>query len=53
MMSFDDLIEIVNDRINPFSLNDEGKKNIANLYNKFPTELILESIDIGIKQYIT
>ena len=52
VMEFEELIEYLNLKIAPFSLSDEGKKNIANMYNKYPTNLIIESVDIGVKQYL-
>lgn len=42
---------IINDKITPYSLNERGKAQLAQTIRKYPYELLIECIDIGIKQY--
>lgn len=42
---------IINDKIAPYSLNEKGKAQLAQTIRKYPYELLIECIDIGIKQY--
>ena len=50
-MSFEELIGILENRIAPFSLTDEGRSKIATLYNKYDTDHLLQCIDVGAKRY--
>lgn len=42
---------IINGKIAPYSLNERGKAQLAQTIRKYPYELLIECIDIGIKQY--
>lgn len=42
---------IVNEKIAPYSLNERGKAQLAQIIRKYPYEMLVECIDIGIKQY--
>jgi len=42
---------IINNKIAPYSLNEKGKAKLAQVIRKYPYELLIECIDIGIKQY--
>lgn len=42
---------IINEKIVPYSLNEKGKAQLAQTIRKYPYELLIECIDIGIKQY--
>ena len=42
---------IVNEKIAPYSLNEKGKAQLAQTIRNYPYELLIECIDIGIKQY--
>lgn len=50
-MTFDELIEYINEKIYPYSLNANGKKDVANFYNKYSISMLVECIQIGIRQY--
>ena len=42
---------IINDKIAPYSLNERGKAELAQTIRKYPYELLIECIDIGIERY--
>ena len=42
---------IINDKIAPYSLNESGKAQLAQIVRKYPYELLIECIDIGIEKY--
>jgi len=42
---------IINDKISPYSLNERGKAELAQTIRKYPYELLIECIDIGIERY--
>lgn len=42
---------IINEKIAPYSLNEKGKAQLAQTIRNYPYELLIECIDIGIKQY--
>lgn len=42
---------IINDKIYPFSLNERGKADLAQIIRKYPYELLVECIDIGVSKY--
>ena len=47
----DDFIDYVEGRIYPYTLNEKGKATISGLYRSYDLPVLMESIDIGIKQY--
>jgi hypothetical protein len=48
----DMIVEYINSKILPLSLNENGKQSVAKWLIKFDTEKILEAIDISAKQYL-
>ena len=42
---------IINEKIHPFALSETGRSNITILVNKYPYELLVECIDIGVSRY--
>jgi len=42
---------IINDKIYPFSLNERGKADLAQIVRKYPYDLLVECIDIGVAAY--
>ena len=52
-MSFEDFIELIEDAIYPYKLNDSGKSSAANLFHKYSGTLLTECIEIGTKQYLS
>lgn len=42
---------IINERIYPFSLNERGKADLAQIVRKYPYDLLVECIDIGVAAY--
>lgn len=42
---------IIQEKIEPYTLSDKGKADISQLVRKYPYELLLECIDIGISTY--
>lgn len=42
---------IINEKISPFELNEKGISCIAQLVRKYPYELLVECIDIGVSTY--
>lgn len=52
-MTFDALIDLIEEKISPFSLNESGKSTVANLMRRYSPDLLEECVDIGIAQYLT
>ncbi len=57
LSNFDnDVVEMISDYINskiqPLSLNENGKKSVAKWLKKFDIEKILDAVDISAKQYL-
>ena len=46
------LVDYINSKITPLSLNENGKQRIVKWLKKFSTEQILDAIDISAKQYL-
>lgn len=46
------LVDYINSKIAPLSLNENGKQRIVKWLKKFSTEQILDAIDISAKQYL-
>ncbi|NLB61963.1 MAG: hypothetical protein GX802_06070 [Clostridiales bacterium] len=42
---------IIDEKIAPYRLNESGKAQLAQIIRKYEYELLLECIDIGVKQY--
>lgn len=47
------LVEYVEDKIQPYTLNSIGKNNLSVLINEFSIEDLINAIDISYKNYIT
>ena len=50
-MTKDEFLEYVEDKTYPFKLLENSKAQLSLLYNKYPEDLLLECVDIGISQY--
>lgn len=44
---------IIKEKINPYSLTSKGNANVSQLIRKYPYELLLECIDIGVSTYFS
>lgn len=42
---------IIREKISPYTLNEQGKSDISQIIRKYPYDLLLECIDIGITKY--
>ena len=42
---------IINEKISPYTLNEKGKSDLSQIVRKYPYDLLLECIDIGIATY--
>ena len=42
---------IINEKISPYKLSETGKADLSQLIRKYPYDLLIECIDIGISQY--
>lgn len=47
-----EMIEYINNKINPFSLSEFGKNDISVLLQQFDFECLKEAVDISFKNYI-
>ena len=43
---------IISEKIAPYTLNERGKSDLSRIVRKYPYDLLLECIDIGITNYI-
>ena len=43
---------IISEKIAPYTLNERGKSDLSQIVRKYPYDLLLECIDIGITNYI-
>lgn len=43
----DDLIEIIEQKIKPYTLNEGGRSRIAELFSKYKYKVLLDCISIG------
>lgn len=50
-MTSEEFIEYVEKRIHPFRLLENGRAQLSNLLRKYPENLLLECVDIGVAQY--
>lgn len=46
------IITIVQDKIHPYKLNEKGKSHLAQMERDFSYNITIESIDIGVSQYL-
>ena len=51
IMTLDEFIALVDSRIAPYSVSANGRNNLAKIYDKFPSDILRESVDIGAAQY--
>lgn len=51
-MTFDAFITLIEAKIQPHSLNDIGTTKIANLYRKYPSDFLIQCVDIGAERYL-
>ena len=51
-LSFKKFKELIEEKISPLSFNEKGTANMKLLFGKYPPELLLECIDIGVSKYI-
>lgn len=50
-MTVDEFIEYIEERTFPFAFLENGRAQLSELFRKYPEPLLLECVDIGIKQY--
>ena len=48
----DMIVDYINNKIKPLSLNENGKRNVSEWLRKFSTEEILDGVDEGAKKYL-
>lgn len=51
MMARKKIETIINEKISPYTLNERGKSDLSQIVRKYPYDLLLECIDIGIATY--
>lgn len=51
-MTIEEFCALIEEKIAPFSLNEAGKSTIATLMRKYPADLLIECVDIGVAQYL-
>ncbi len=51
-MTIDEFIDYIEKRTAPFTLLETGRAQLSELFRKYPESLLLECVDIGIKQYL-
>ena len=51
-MSFEELVSMLNRKFEPYTMNRFERMDLANLYNKYPEKMMMECIEIGMKQYL-
>lgn len=50
-MTLDEFIQYIEEKIEPYTLRENGRASISTLYRKYSIELLIECIDIGIDRY--
>ena len=50
-MTTEEFIDYIEERTYPFTFLENGRAQLSELFRKYPESLLLECIDIGIKQY--
>lgn len=50
-MTADEFIEYIEERTYPFTFLENVRAQLSELFRKYPEPLLLECVDIGIKQY--
>ena len=46
-----DLVDYLEGRINPYSLNEQQKATVEQLYREYPVDILIDSIEAGIEGY--
>ena len=50
-MTYDEFISYIENRTYPYTLRENGKAHLSQLFRNYPEELLMECIDIGIESY--
>lgn len=50
-MDISDFIDYIEERTCPYTFRENGRAQLSELFRKYPEELLLECVDIGISQY--
>lgn len=50
-MTAEQFTDYIGEKISPYSLRENERSSIANLYRKYPEKLLIECVDIGISRY--
>ena len=50
-MTLEEFIDYIEKRTTPYTFREPGRASLSELFRKYPEELLLECVDIGIKQY--
>lgn len=50
-MTTEEFIDYIEERTYPFTFLENGRAQLSDLFRKYPEALLLECVDIGIKQY--
>lgn len=50
-MDISDFIDYIEERTYPYTFRENGRAQLSELFRKYPEELLLECVDIGISQY--
>lgn len=50
-MTCDEFITYIEERTNPYTFRMNGRASLSELFRKYPEDLLLECIDIGVKSY--
>ncbi len=53
IVTFDEFLEFIGQKISPHTLSEVGEINMALIYDNYPIDLILECVEIGMSKYIT
>lgn len=51
-MTAEQFIDYVNEKISPYKVNVHGEATLSDLCRKYNDDILMESVDIGIKQYL-
>ena len=50
-MTCDEFISYIESRTSPYTFRENGRAHLSDLFRRYPEELLMECIDIGIKNY--
>lgn len=50
-MTCEEFVQYIERKIHPYTLSEKGRASAATLFRKYPEELLLECIDIGVERY--